>query len=198
MIVSSFLTFPAISWWMKVVKADRLVLDGLENFQKMSYRNRYRISGSVNSILLTVPLIKGRDQHSPMRNIEIHNEAAWQLQHWRTIVSVYKRTPYFEYYEQSLHQLFNREYAKLVDFNLASIEWVKGQLQLPFQISFADEYVNAYPDPVIDLRKVKLYAEEVPKYYQVFEDRIGYQQDLSILDILFSEGPGTAGILFQS
>lgn len=189
MVVSSFLTFPNISWWMKVMNAGTVVFDTAERFQKMSYRNRYRISGANNSILLTVPLINGREQRLQMADVLIYNDGLWQVQHWRTLVSVYKRTPYFEHYEDLLRPLYEQQYTHLAAFNRASIDWVVKQLKMDMDIVETDEYVREYAAGVVDLRNEKVANVVVPKYYQVFEDRIGFQPDLSILDLLFSEGP---------
>jgi hypothetical protein len=190
-VVSSLFTFPPISWWMRIAPADVLVLDSGENFQKMSYRNRYRISGSNNPVLLTVPLVKGRDQHTPVKELLIYNDAWWQVQHWRTLVSVYRRSPYFDHYEPALAPLFEEQYTRLIDFNMAGISWIMQQLKLDVTIEITENYVREYPAGTIDLRNIKEKVTDLPRYYQVFEDRTGFIPDLSILDLLFSEGPAT-------
>ncbi len=180
---------------MHAVSADVVVLDKAEHFQKMSYRNRYRISGSNNPILLTVPLENGRDQRTAMGDVEIHNDAQWQQQHWRTLVSVYNRSPYFGHYEPGLKTLFERDFHLLTDFNKAALLWVSGQIKVKFEIKETDRYIKNYPEGFVDIRQAKYPADAVPVYYQVFEDRVGFQPDLSILDLLFSEGPATAAVL---
>lgn len=187
--VSPLLTFPNIRWWMQILAAEAVVFDGHEFFQKMSYRNRYRISGSNNPILLSVPLAQGRDQHTAMKEIRIFNQQRWQVQHWRTLESVYKRTPYFEHYEYSLRPLFETTFDGLADFNRQTIGWTKQQLKLNFEEQETESYIKDYPADIIDLRKPEAAPATLPIYYQVFEDRIGFQPDLSILDLLFSEGP---------
>ena len=189
-VVSPFLTFPNISWWMQVAGAGLVILDKGEHFQKMTYRNRYRISGANNAILLTVPLVKGRNQRESMAHVQLFNEERWQVQHWRTLVSVYKRSPFFDHYHDSLSPLFERQFTHLTDFNVAALEWVKKQLKLPFRIGITETYQKEYPPEIKDLRSPESAPAAFPRYYQVFEDRIGFQPDLSILDLLFSEGPG--------
>jgi len=189
-VISPFFIFPNISWWTKVLNANIVVLDAGEHFEKMTYRNRYRISGANNSILLSVPLINGRNQHVQMKDVRIHNEEAWQTRHWRTLVSVYNRAPYFEHYQDSLKTLFETQFEYLVDVNLAALQWVMQQMNLKFEIQQTDVYLKEYPADVKDLRNKKKSTNVFPKYYQVFEDRIGFQPDLSILDLLFSEGMG--------
>ena len=189
-VISSFLTFPNISWWKLILEAELVMLDAGEHFQKMTSRNRYDISGANNPVKLSVPLVNGRNQHIPMGQVCIFNGETWQTRHWRTLVSVYKRTPYFDHYAPGLQQLFTAEYHQLISFNRASIEWVMKQLLLKFEIEEASVYVKEYPEHIKDLRNFKNNKLETPRYYQVFEDRVGFLPDLSILDLLFSEGPG--------
>ena len=190
-IVTPYLTFPGISWWARVAKADVLLLDGSEHFRKMTQRNRYRIAGANNPIMLSVPLVNGRHQHEPMSGVQIFNGERWQVQHWRTLVSVYRSAPFFEHYEESLSHLFEEKYDYLIDFNIDTLLWVKKQLRLSFELQKAAEFVPAYPTEVEDLRYLKEYSDgkTLPEYHQVFEDRIGFLPDLSILDLLFNEGP---------
>lgn len=196
-IVSSFMPFPAITWWMAAAKSEILILDRAEHFEKMSYRNKYYITGANGPITLSIPLMDGREQRKPMKDVQICNRDRWQIQHWRTLVSVYKRSPYFDYYEPSLERLFHMPYELLTDFNLASIEWLKKQLRLKFDIGFADTYVKVY-DGAVEMRNMKRSKEDVgdaPKYYQLFEERNEFIPNLSMLDILFSEGPEVMEIL---
>jgi len=193
-VVTPFFTFPSIYWWMQVVNAGTVIFDPGEHFEKMTGRNRYKISGANNSILLSVPLVNGRNQHVPMHNVHISNDVSWQLQHWRTLVSVYRRAPYFEHYEETLKPIFENTYTNLIDFNKTSTDWVTQQLKLHFKEEEARAYIKQYPEEVTDLRIIKPGNKkesltEFPRYYQVFEDRVGFLPNLSILDLLFSEGP---------
>ncbi len=199
-VVTPFLTFPDISWWTQVANAGTVIFDVAEHFEKMTFRNRYRISGANNSVLLSVPLVNGRNQHVPMKDVRIHNIDRWQIQHWRTLISVYRRTPYFDHYEESLKPLFENPYTHLVDFNRAGIMWVSRQLNMKLDIQETDDFLKEYPAGVTDLRFVKPSKAgneklQFPKYYQVFEDRIGFIPHLSILDLLFSEGPAAVNWL---
>lgn len=187
-------TFPPISWWMQAAKAGSVAPDAAEPFEKMTCRNRYRISGPNNPILLTVPILHGREQHGRMSEIRIYNAEKWQVRHWRTLVSVYNRTPFFAYYEPLLQPLFENDYEYLADFNLASIVLINRFLNQVVQIERGA--VEAPPDQEYS-EKYKIQSLQLPPYHQVFEDRIGYQYDLSILDLLFSEGPASAGILLR-
>ena len=188
-IVSSYLTFPCTGWWALALKAEKVIFDGGEHFSKMSYRNRYRIAGANNSILLTLPLVHGRNQHIPMADVRIHNEGQWQKQHWRTLVSVYNRTPFFGHYEPALKQLYNLPFTHLTDFNMQAIAWVKRQLKVDFEIAETNVYIKEYTTDILDLRHINNITAHTLRYHQVFEDRTGFLPGLSILDLLFSEGP---------
>ena len=130
-----------------------------------------------------------------MAEVLIHNAERWQVQHWRTLVSVYKHSPYFEHYEPELQRLFEQQFKHLLDFNRAGIQWVLRQLKPGFIMEETSVYQKDYGDEITDLRTQKKYAPAFKKYYQVFEDRIGFVPNLSILDLLFSEGPATAELL---
>ncbi len=142
LLVSSFIPFPNISWWAMAHKAT-VLFDGTEHFEKMTYRNKYFITGANGGIQLSVPLEQGREQRRPMNEVMIYNKERWQTQHWRTLVSVYKRTPFFEHYEPSLQTLFEKQYTSLTDFNLATIYWLKKQLHAVFEEQFAEVYRGA-------------------------------------------------------
>lgn len=201
-IISSFIPFPPIAWWAQVQQHSILQLDNAEHFQKMSYRNRYYVAGGNGQIQLSVPLVHGRNQRIPVRDVQISNDVRWQVQHWRTIVSAYKRAPYFEYYEPSLSSLFNAQFHLLADFNMATIQWIKEQLKYPIQIEITNEYIKTYPADVVDLRTMKPAEEQnkpgFPPYYQLFNERHGFLPNLSILDLLFAEGTYAAQWLFTN
>jgi len=135
----------------------------------------------------------------PVNEVLIYNQEPWQLRHWRTLTSVYRRTPYFEHYEAALQPLFERQYTRLIDFNLAGIQWVRKELRMNFEIQETSGFEKAYPQ-YTDLRHIAgkrpLQHGNFRKYYQVFEDRIGFRANLSILDLLFAEGPDAVGWLF--
>ncbi|MBA3829428.1 MAG: WbqC family protein [Taibaiella sp.] len=193
MIVSPFIPFPDITWWAVTDNADTIMLDTTEHFEKMTSRNRYRIAGANGSIQLTIPLQQGRDQRAAMKDIIIDNKEKWQQRHWRTITSAYRRSPYFEHYEPALQLLFTKEYQRLTEYNYATIEWLSEQLHVNHSMQVTTEYHKKYGAGITDIRakKIKLSQLTFPHYYQLFEDRNGFIPDLSVLDLLFSEGPYT-------
>lgn len=190
--------FPNILWWVFSLNMDKVIFDYAAYFEKMTYRNRYCIAGANGNITLSIPLVHGRSQRLPIREVQISNKEKWQVQHWRTLTSAYKRSPYFEFYEPGLQPLFEQEFQTLVDYNLATIHWLKQQLKTSFTEEFSTGFQKEYDGVTTDLRQMQKpsaenkSAKDFPKYYQLFEDRIGFQPNLSVLDLLFAEGPYAA------
>jgi len=200
-IVSSFIPFPNTTWWALVHRADTVLFDKAEHFQKMSYRNRYCIAGANGVITLSIPLIHGRNQRTAMQDVKICYKEHWQTQHWRTLEAAYNRSPYFEFYAHSLQALYQHTYIHLIDFNFASIHWLKQQLNMQFEEKIINIYEKKYDGALHDVRSgfnpnsEKNTIHTSPQYYQTFQERNGFIPHLSLLDLLFAEGPNAGGLL---
>jgi hypothetical protein len=196
LVISPFLPFPSISWWAQALAAGVVCFDRDEPFRKMTCRNRYHIAGAQGLIRLSIPLTRGRSQRVPMGEVRICNRDRWQTQHWRTITAAYRRSPFFEIYEHSLEELFRTPWEGLADFSFASCNWLREQLRAPVRL--CRELPIDGSGPVTDLRRdantgMPLPAgAPFPQYRQVFSERTDFIPDLSLLDLLFAEGPYTA------
>ncbi len=190
-VLSSISPFPNIAWWAAISDYKDVLFDAREHFEKMSCHNKYYINGANGVIQLSIPLVNGRNQRAAVKDIRIFNESRWRVQHWRTLVSVYKRSPFFDHYEPELERLFNSNFEYLVDFSAASIEWLKKSLSISFTESQTNTYQESFEGK--DLRPLKMInyknaQTDFPRYYQLFSERNGFVPNLSILDLLFSEG----------
>ena len=162
----------------------------------MSFRNRCQIAGGEGVINLNIPLEGGRDQKTLMKDVRIADGLPWQAQHWKTIVSCYSRSPWFEFYRDELEELYKTRYTGLMEFNRACFDWVLQRLRLPVTVSLTESYKNAYePEEGVDIRgrfsprnRAILDEASPARYRQVFEERTGFIPGLSILDLLFCEG----------
>lgn len=182
---------------MQALKSGHVQFDIGEHYEKMSFRNRYVIAGGNGMVRLSIPLQAGRGQRTAMKNVAIANSDKWQQNHWRTLVSAYSRAPYWEYYASMLEDLYKQEFALLKDFNEATIRFVARQLKLSIVFETSGQYIQA-GESCIDLRAVKpatAIASTFRPYHQVFEERNGFLPNLSILDLLFAEGPYSAKVL---
>ncbi len=188
----SLVPFPPLSWWALALAGPAPLLDAGEPFRKMGHRNRYRIATASGPHWLTVPILGGREQHTPLHAIRTDPRTPWQRTHWRTLCSAYRRAPFFEHYERSLQPLYECPWADLAGFAEASLLWIRDALRLPFEVAF-----YAGDEPVLDGRDGRQPPlPAAPPYLQVFAERTGFLPDLSVLDLLFCEGPAAAAYLY--
>ncbi|MEX6687428.1 WbqC family protein [Danxiaibacter flavus] len=188
--------FPCINYFKVLSDSTYCKINLSEPYKKMSFRNRCVIVGSNGLINLSVPVEKGRNQRIPYAEVKIAYQENWQVQHWRTIVSCYNRSPYFEYYANKLEPLFLSRWEHLVELNQRALKIVTGILKVNMP-EFID---NVHVENLVDYRDKWLPKDydqdgESVKYVQLFEDRIGFKTNLSILDLLFMEGPNAAALL---
>jgi hypothetical protein len=134
--------FPSVELYRISNKFTDIVFEQYENYQKMSFRNRCQIAGAAGVISLSVPLLKGRDQRALMKDVKIAGFQPWQAQHWKTIVSCYNRSPWFEFYRDQLEELYQRRVDFLLDWNLACFEWTIKVLKMPLKVSLTDRYLE--------------------------------------------------------
>jgi hypothetical protein len=171
----------------------------------MSFRNRCVIASNNGLVSLTVPLKNGREQKVLITEVKIDNSQNWQRQHWRTIHSCYRKAPFFDYYAAPMEELIFSKTENLFELNLVILKWIENVLKISIEISFTPAFKKEYPqNEYLDLRNHWLpknfqqQTEVSPKYSQVFEDKIGFQPNLSILDLLFCEGPNTKNLLVSN
>jgi hypothetical protein len=162
----------------------------------MDYRNRYRIVTAAGPLLLSIPIIGGRRQSAALEDVRIDYTHAWQRQHWRTLLSAYGRAPFFEHYAPGLEAIVLATYERLLDFNLATIEWLGKEMQINMSLKTIGQLANALEMlPMPDTHVLESGAADIKPYHQVFEDRFGFVADLSAIDLLMNEGPYSAALL---
>lgn len=192
--------FGSVNYINTLFQFSNIEFEVCETFQKMSFRNRMVLAGSNGLVNLSVPLEKGRDQKQLLKDVRISYSLPWQQQHWRTIESCYNRSPFYEYYRDGLYALFQRRPVFLLDLNREIMNWLIRILKPTAVTGETKDFVAVYPTDITDHRNRWLprnFQEgtaAIP-YRQVFEDRIGFQKNLSILDLLCCEGPGARQLL---
>lgn len=194
--------FATIIEYKNSIKYKYIRYEQYENWQKSSFRNRCIISGANGLVTLSVPVVGGRHSSHSLREIKIDNSKRWQMIHWRTLFSAYNRSPWFEYYKDELLKFYNTKYDSLLKWNLDLLEWTNRKLELNPEIGFTDTWKKNYPpDEFEDWRsrvRPKNYSSfgpYCPVYNQVFEERFGFNANLSIIDLLFCEGPNAIHLL---
>ncbi len=175
-----------------------VVIDCGEHYIKRSSRNRTRIMSAQGVLELTIPVKNANRARQRMEIVEIDNSQRWQHQHWITILSAYKSSPYFDHYAPYLEPLYRREWSHLVEFNEALLRVVVKLLggERDALYTTSSEYLVATSEDR-DLRPKGVCDEgfEAREYIQVFSDRVEFAPNLSILDLLFCEGTSARDFL---
>lgn len=162
-------------------------------FTKQSIRNRCRIYGANGTLLLTVPKIRKNSSKTIFKDLRISYDWNWQKEHWQSIVSAYRASPYFEYYEDELYCLIHTKYQFLIDLNLEVSQFICSKLGLTKKLIVSEKYEAT--SSFIDLRNHTFEQERLNQYEQVFENKHGFLANLSILDLFLNEGKNSKAYL---
>ena len=169
-----------------------LFIEKQEHYPKQTFRNRTSIAGPNGQLDLTVPVQKGSNAHIAFKDIRISNEDKWQRIHWLSLETSYRSSAYFEFYEDAFAPFYHKKFEFLFDYNLELLQVILKLLKMPVAFELTETYKKDYEN-FIDLRlatapnKSSIYQNK--KYFQVFEDRNGYINNISIVDLLFNQGP---------
>ena len=191
--------FPNIAHFWAIVNADSVYFEVCDNYQKQSYRNRTEIYGANGKLALTVPVSYTQKNRQLYKDVKIANEEQWQLQHLKSLQSAYSMSPFFEFYIDDLMPLFEEQFDYILDFNLKCFEVLLNSIQL----NLAPKHTKIFekePTGKTDYRNLVKRNFEVNSfqpYTQVFTEKYGFIPNLSILDLLFNEGPNTELYLKQ-
>lgn len=182
---------PCLAYFKQVNQTDEIWIEQHEYYIKQSYRNRCYVLTAQGIKDLIVPVKKG-NRKILIIEIEIDYGQKWLNTHWRTIKSGYGSTPYFTYYSDYIQQILEQHIPTLFALNIALLKFYLKCLQLSKPITYTKEYIPLYPNGVVDLRnlihpKKESAILDVKPYQQVFGKK--FAPNLSILDLLFSQGP---------
>jgi len=197
MLITESQYFPPISSIKISFQYTHIGFPVYERFKKMSFQNRCIIPTANGLTTLSIPLAGGRENNLPLSEVRIDNSQRWQIRHWRTITSAYNRSPFFEFYEPTLDLLFQTRYELLHDWNKATLTWISKQYGLKlFQEDLMNELEGIDATPVLPRNyQDPILINELPKYQQVFIDRLGFMPNMSCLDLLFCMGKNSASLL---
>ncbi|WP_158799473.1 WbqC family protein [Pedobacter sp. L105] len=169
------------------------VLEKEEHFPKQTYRNRATVHSPNGPLDLFLPVIKGSKYHTRMKDVRISYDFKWQRLHWLSLESCYRNSAYFEFYEDELAPFYHKKFEFLFDYNLELLQWIFKQLKKAPELQFTTEYMDDVPfekdyRSKLHFKDPEFLAPAKP-YYQVFEDRNGFLPNMSIVDLLFNQGP---------
>lgn len=181
---------PPISWFSEFLNPENeVVFEQFETFPKQTFRNRTNIYGANGKLSLIIPI--NHNGSREFKDTEMSYREDWQKLHWKSIKTAYQSSPYFEYYEDKLIKLFENKEKFLLDFNIKSIKTILDILKTEKAYSLNKEYIKN-PEEVNFREKfsAKIPSEyEMDEYYQTFSDKMGFLNDLSIVDLICNKGP---------
>lgn len=194
--------FAPIHYYSKIISSAVVYIEQFENFQKQTYRNRCVILGGNGPISLVVPVVKGRGPKTRIKDLKISYDTEWQRNHWRTIFSAYNSSPFFEYYKDDIQPFFKKKHIYLLDFNLLIHEILCELLEMETPFVLTEDFEKVPPGTLNFRERISPKNNTLPdpafqaqSYTQVFSERFGFVPKLSILDLLFNEGPNASSVL---
>ncbi len=192
---------PPVAYFSAIAKAEKVCLESYEHFEKQSYRNRCRILTSTKVLDLSVP-VHHQGKKIPIQKVMIDYQQKWQSHHWRSIETAYKNSPFFDFYSGKIKAVIFSNISTLFELNCQLLTLCLEYLQIDTPIVKTDTYKKQYED-VTDLRsaihpkKGEPMSWFVPKeYIQTFGNN--FVVNLSVLDLLFNEGPSAATVVNES
>jgi hypothetical protein len=192
--------FSPISQYTEIVKSNEVVFEMDDNFQKQSYRNRCYIFNSNGKQLLNIPVKyknKVSYQRKKTKDMLVDNDALWQNHHLKSLQTAYRTSPFYEFYEDDLLPIFTKKYKFLQDVNIDTFLFLADALQINQHYSTTDNYeVESKETNFRHLAAIKNQPKKkFENYIQMFDDKHGFLPNLSILDLLFMEGPNAISYL---
>ena len=171
-------------------------IEACENYQKQSYRNRCRFYAADGVQSLSFPIMHEGGTHKlPISEIKVDYSTPWLQQHERAIISAYRTSAYFEYYQDELFDILESKPERLLDLTMAILRFFIEKIGLAVDLRLTEDYVKDAPDDFRELIHpkrpdsiLKDMGLEKP-YFQVFAPKYGFKSNLSVMDLLFNEGP---------
>lgn len=185
--------FPSISYMAAFLHEAEAEIEQFETYPKQTYRNRCVIMSANGLQVMSVPVSKVFGNHTMTKDMVISYQTPWQQIYQRSLESAYKASPYFDYYFPYIENLFRTKTETLIELNQTALKTILKLLNNNKEIYYTTDY-QVVSSEIKDYREIfhpkKTFEKSLfSTYYQVFSDRFSFEADLSILDLLFNEGP---------
>ena len=184
--------FPSISHFVAMVQSEKIVFEMEDNFQKQTNRNRTYIYSPNGIQLLNIPVKHSKNAYQKTKDIRIEGDFDWQKQHFKSLEAAYRSSPFFEYFEEELRPIFEKKHTFLMDLNFEAMQIVAKCMRMKLDFETTTEYFREVDtSAILDYRSLadgKKDNSKLEPYTQVFQDKYGFLNNLSILDLVFNEG----------
>ncbi|RTY83792.1 hypothetical protein EKL99_04225 [Flavobacterium sp. ZB4P23] len=184
--------FPSISNFAAMVQSESITFEVADNFQKQTNRNRAYIYSPNGIQLLNIPVKHSKESHQKTKDIKIETDFDWQKQHFKSLEAAYRSSPFFEYFEDDIRPIFEKKQLFLLDLNFEIVVLLSKCFRIKLDYTTTTEYFHEVDTEIItDLRALVNGKKDVSifeNYTQVFDDKHGFINNLSVLDLLFNEG----------
>lgn len=175
-----------------MAQSEKITFEMEDNFQKQTNRNRTYIYSPNGIQLLNIPIKHATQSHQKTKDVKIENDFDWQKQHLKSLEAAYRSSPFFEYFEDGIRPIFEKKHTFLMDLNLETMKFVSKCLRIKLEFEITKEYFHEVDENVIlDFRYLvngKKDDSKFESYPQVFNDKYGFLNNLSVLDLIFNEG----------
>jgi hypothetical protein len=184
--------FPSISNFAAMVQSENIIFEVEDNFQKQTNRNRTYIYSPNGIQLLNIPIKHSKESHPKTKDIKIETDFDWQKQHFKSLEAGYRSSPFFEFFEDDIRPIYEKKHTFLLDLNFEALALLAKCFRKKLDFTTTTEYITQVDAiEVIDFRSLvngKKDFSSFESYKQVFDDKHGFINNLSILDLLFNEG----------
>ena len=184
--------FPSISHFAAIAQSESITFEVEDNFQKQTNRNRTYIYSPNGIQLLNIPVKHSKETHQKTKDIRIETDFDWQKQHFKSLEAAYRSSPFFEFFEDDIRIIFEKKHDFLLDLNFETLAIVTKCFRMKLEFDTTSEYVHDVDtNKTMDFRSLingKKDLSIFESYKQVFDDKYGFINNLSVLDLLFNEG----------
>jgi hypothetical protein len=191
--------FPSISHFVAMAQSENITFEIEDNFQKQTNRNRTYIYSPNGIQLLNIPVKHSKESHQKTKDIIIESDFDWQKQHFKSLEAAYRNSPFFEFFEDDIRPLFEKKHDFLLDLNFEALAILSKCLRMKIDYKTTTEYFHDVDTAIFtDYRALvngKKDLSTFENYTQVFDDKYGFINNLSVLDLLFNEGKYAAEYL---
>lgn len=198
---------PNIQYFSKLLSGNEVIIEVNDTYQKQSYRNRATIYGANGPLDLVIPVKQPYGNQTKTRDVLLDYDMPWHQTHWKTIISAYRHSPFFEIFEEEIKPIYQTRLKYLIEWNLMLLDSLMEMIGKEKYYSMSEHYQNCSDDTICDYRDSIHPKKRMQKpdpyykpssYFQVFAEKHGFHPNLSFIDLLFNEGSQAVDICLKS